>query len=62
MQPDGFKNLGAAIALDGGYAHFGSHLDHALDGGFDIILAGVLVLDFHQQPARIMSSSVSKAT
>ncbi len=45
MQADGFENLRAAVALDGGDAHLGDDLDHALDGGLDVILAGVLVVD-----------------
>ena len=49
MQADGFENLRAAIALDGRDAHLGSDLDHALDGGLDEILAGVLVLDVGEQ-------------
>ena len=46
MQADGLKNLRAAIALDGRNAHLGNHLDHALDGGLDEIVAGVVMRDF----------------
>ena len=42
MQTDRFKNLRAAIALDGRNAHLGNDFDHALDRGLDEILAGVL--------------------
>ena len=62
MQADRFKNLRAAVALDGGDAHLGNDLDHALDGGFDEILAGVLVFDFRPaDPGGSCRPSVSKA-
>ena len=49
LEADGFKDLRAAIALDGGDAHLGNHLDDALDSGLHEILAGVLVLDVLEQ-------------
>ena len=49
VQADGLEDLRAAVALDGGDAHLGDDLDHALDGGLDVILEGRLVVDVRQQ-------------
>ncbi len=49
VQADGFKNLRAAITLDGRDAHFGHRLDHALHSGLDVFLDGGLVVEVDQQ-------------
>ena len=50
MQSDRFKYLRAAVTLNRRDAHLGHHLDHSLDGGFDVIVAGIVWCDIDQQP------------
>ena len=52
VEADGFKNLRAAIALDGRDAHLGHRFDDALDRGLDEFLHRLLVVDVLQQPLR----------
>ena len=45
---DGFENLGAAIALGSGDAHFGHDLQDAFAHGLDIVLDGFLAVELGQ--------------
>ncbi len=45
VDADRLEDLRAAIARDRGDAHLGHGLDHALDAGLDVVLAGLLEVD-----------------
>ena len=49
IQSNGFKNLCAAVALDGGDAHFGKHFHDAFRGGFYILLDRRRMIDIRQK-------------
>ena len=58
LQADGFKNLRAPIALDGGDAHLREHLHDALHRGLEVILAGGLVINARQEPQKPLPQHV----
>src|SRR5215472_12122745 len=49
FQADGFEDLSAPIALDGGDAHLRNDLHNALHRGLQVIPAGSLVIDACEQ-------------
>ncbi len=50
IQSNGFKNLSAAIALDGGNTDFWSNLSYAFSCWLDEILASSFEIDIYQEP------------